>query len=118
MRRGSIRPLGVKEDQEGEEGRFWLAKIKHDPVRLEGTMTFAGLVFKEGWFVAKAQYYSLLSAAQRQPERVYKLLPAGTFPSLNHIIRLDSSVALVVDSESRSKKTSHGFSRPRIGRST
>ena len=30
-------------------------------------------------------------------ERVQKLLPTGTYLTLNHIIRLDSSVALVVD---------------------
>ena len=69
--------------------------------------------------MAKAQYCSLLH--ERGPravrERVYKLLPTGTSLSLNEIIRLDSSVALVVDSESKSKK-SHGFSRPRAGRSS
>jgi hypothetical protein len=48
VRKGSTWPLGVKEDQEGEEGRFWLAKIKDEPEWLEGTMTFAGQVFKEG----------------------------------------------------------------------
>ena len=66
VRKGNTWPLRVKEYQEGEEGRFWLAKIKEDPVRLEGTMTFAGQVFKEGWIVAKAQYYSLLH--ERGPE--------------------------------------------------
>lgn len=66
VRKGSTWPLGVEEDQEGEEGRFWLAKIKDEPERLEGTMTFAGQVFKEGWIVAKAQYYSLLR--ERGPE--------------------------------------------------
>ena len=60
VRKGSTWPLGVDEDQEGEEGRFWLAKTKEEPERLEGTMTFAGQVFKEGCIVAKAQYYSLL----------------------------------------------------------
>jgi len=83
-------------------------------------MTFAGHVFKEGWILAKAQYYSLLH--ERGPEtareRVYKLLPTDTFPSLNHIIRLGSSVALMVDKKSKSKKTCHGFSRPRTGRSS
>ena len=36
-----------------------MAKIKDDPVRLEGTMTFASRITKEGWILAKAQYYSL-----------------------------------------------------------
>ena len=68
VRKGNTWPLGVEEDQEGEEGRFWLAKIKDDPVLLGGTMTFAGQVFKAGWVVAKAQYCSSCStgAAQRQ----------------------------------------------------
>ena len=105
VRKGSTWPLRVEEDQEGEEGRFWLAKIKDEPERLEGTMTFAGQVFKEGWIVAKAQYYSLLR--ERGPEtareRVYKLLPTDTYLSLNHIIRLESSVNMVVDSKSKSK---------------
>jgi hypothetical protein len=68
-------------------------------------MTFAGQAFKEGWIVAKAQYYSLLR--ERGPEtareRVYKLLPTDTYLSLNHIIRLESSVNMVVDSKSKSK---------------
>ena len=105
VRKGSTWPLRVEEDQEGEEGRFWLAKIKDEPERLEGTMTFAGQAFKEGWIVAKAQYYSLL--CERGPEtareRVYKLLPTDTYLSLNHIIRLESSVNMVVDSKSKSK---------------
>jgi len=81
-------------------------------------MTFAGQVFEEGWIAFKAQYYSLLHGrgSEVARERVYKLLPTGTFPSLNHIIRLDSSVALVVNSKSNSKKTGHGCSRPRTGR--
>ena len=33
VRKGNTWPLRVKEYQEGEEGRFWLAKIKDDPVR-------------------------------------------------------------------------------------
>ncbi|MEC7493472.1 MAG: hypothetical protein VYB01_11340, partial [Pseudomonadota bacterium] len=53
----------------------------------------------------KAQYYSLLR--ERGPEtareRVYKLLPTDTYLSLNHIIRLESSVNMVVDSKSKSK---------------
>jgi hypothetical protein len=105
VRKGSTWPLRVEEDQEGEEGRFWLAKIQDEPERLEGTMTFAGQAFKEGWIVAKAQYYSLLR--ERGPEtareRVYKLLPTDTYLSLNHIIRLESSVNMVVDSKSKSK---------------
>ena len=40
VRKGSTWPLRAEEDQEGEKGRFWLAKIKDDPVRLEGTVTF------------------------------------------------------------------------------
>ena len=64
-----------------------------------------GQAFKEGWIVAKAQYYSLLR--ERGPvtarERVYKLLPTDTYLSLNHIIRLESSVNMVVDSKSKSK---------------
>ena len=48
VRKGSTWPLRVKGNQEGEEGRFWLAKIKDEPERLEGTMTFAGQAFKEG----------------------------------------------------------------------
>ena len=87
VRKGSTWPLRVEEDQEGEEGRFWLAKIKDEPERLE------------------AQYYSLLR--ERGPEtareRVYKLLPTDTYLSLNHIIRLESSVNMVVDSKSKSK---------------
>jgi len=66
VRKGNTWPLRAEEDQEGEEGRFWLAKIKDDPVLLGGTMTFAGQVFKVGWVVAKAQYYSLLR--ERGPE--------------------------------------------------
>ena len=65
VRKGSTWPLRVEEDQEGEEGRFWLAKIKDEPERLEGTMTFAGQAFKEGWIVAKAQY--LLAAPRARP---------------------------------------------------
>ena len=42
----------------------------------------------------------------------------GTFPSLNQITRLDSSVALVVDSKSKEQKTGHGCSRPRTRRSS
>ena len=42
VRKGSMWPLGVEEDQEGKEGRFWLAKIKDGPGRTGGTMTFAG----------------------------------------------------------------------------
>ena len=118
VRKGNTWPLGVEEDQEGEKGRFWLAKTKDEPERLEGTRTFASQVFKEGWIVAKAQYYSLPHGCGPGTgrERVYKLLPTDTFPSLNHITRLDSSVALVVDSKSNSKKTSHGLSGPRTGR--
>ena len=33
-------------------------------MRLEGNLAFAGQVFKEGWVVAKAQYYSLLHMAE------------------------------------------------------
>ena len=79
VRRGNTWPLGAEKGQEGEEGQFWLAKIKDDPVRLKGTMTFAGQVFKKGPVVAKAQYYSLIH--ERGPEtareRVCKLLPTG-----------------------------------------
>ena len=105
VRKSSTWPLRVEEDQEGEEGRFWLAKIAGDPERLEGTMTFAGQVFKEGWIVVKAQYYSLLRerGGETARERVYKLLPTDTYLSLNHIIRLGSPVTLVVDSEAKSK---------------
>jgi len=38
----------VEEDQQREEGQFWLAKIEDDPERLEASITFAGQVFKEG----------------------------------------------------------------------
>jgi len=88
-------------------------KIKDDPVRLGGTMTFAGQVFKEGGTLAKAQYYSLLHECgpETARERVYRHLPTETFPSLNHITRLHSSVALVVDRKFNSKKPSHGCSR-------
>ena len=69
-------------------------------------MTFAGQVFKEGWVVAKAQCYSLLHkrGPETARERVYKLLLTDTYPSLSHIIRLDSFVGLVVGSISKSKK--------------
>ena len=70
VRKGNTWPLGVEEDQEGEKGRFWLAKTKDEPERLEGTMTFAGQVFKEGWVVAKAQCYSLLR--ERGPKTTRK----------------------------------------------
>ena len=42
VRKGNTWPLGVDEDQEGQEGRFWRARIKDGPVRLEGTTIFAG----------------------------------------------------------------------------
>ena len=46
-------------------------------------MTFAGQVFRKGWIVAKAQYYSLLR--ERGPEtareRFYKLLPTDALTS-------------------------------------
>ena len=77
-------------------------------------MTFADKVFKEGWIGAKAQCYSLLR--ERGPEtareRFYKLLPTDTYLSLNHIIRLESPVNMVVDSKSKSKP------RMRIGRAS
>ena len=66
VRKGNTWPLGAEEDQGIEEGRFWLAKIKDGPVRLGGTMTFAGQVLEVGWVVAKTQYYSLLH--ERGPE--------------------------------------------------
>ena len=118
VRKGSTWPLRVEEDQEGEEGRFWFAKIKDEPERLEGTMTFAGQAFKEGWIVAKAQYYSLLR--ERGPktasEQVYKLLPTDTYLSLNHIIRLESSMNMVVANPRANP--SHGCSRMRTGRTS
>ena len=106
VRKGNTWPLGAEEDQGIEEGRFWLAKIEGGPLRLGGTMAFAGQVFKGGWVMAKAKYCSLVHG--RSPEtakgRVHKLLSTGTFPSLNRIIRMDSSVALVVNSKPKSKK--------------
>ena len=50
----------MAEDEEKEEGQFWLAKIKDNPERLKKSITFAGQVFKGGWIVAKARYYSFL----------------------------------------------------------
>ena len=49
-------PRRVEEDQQGEEGQFWLAKTEGDSERLEASITLAGQVFKEGWIVAKASY--------------------------------------------------------------
>ena len=105
MRKGSTLSLGVEEDREGEEGRIWLAKIKDDPVRLGGTMAFANQVFVEGWIVENAQYYLLLH--KRGPgdsQEASPRAPADRHPPLLELIRLDSPVALVVDSKPRSIK--------------
>lgn len=68
VRKGSTWPLRVEEDQEGEEGRFWLAKIKDEPERLEGTMTFAGQAFKRaGSWRRRSTTRCSASAARRQP---------------------------------------------------
>ena len=102
---GQSWPMRVEEDQQGEEGQFWLAKIEDDPERLEASITFAGQVFKEGWIVAKASYYSFIR--ERGPveakERVYKLLRDQTYLSLSHVVRLDRAVKLVNDTKSKSK---------------
>ena len=70
-------------------------------------MTFASRIIKEGWILAKAQYFSLLHG--RGPEtaggQVLKPFPTEAILSLNHITRLGWSVALMVDSKSNSKKT-------------
>jgi hypothetical protein len=60
VKKGDSWPLRVEEDQEGEGGCFWLAKIDDHPERLEESITFGGQVFQEGWIVAKARYYSFL----------------------------------------------------------
>ena len=67
VKKDSCWPVRVAEDQEGAEGPFWLAMIVDDPERLEKSITYAGQVFKEGWIVVKALYYSSLreSAARR-----------------------------------------------------
>jgi hypothetical protein len=105
VKKGQSWPLRVEEDQQGEEGQFWLAKIEEDPERLEASITFAGQVFKEGWIVAKASYYSFIR--ERGPveakERVYKLLRDQTYLSLSHVVRLDRAVKLVNDTKSKSK---------------
>jgi len=92
VRKGDTWPLRVEEDQEGEEGRFWLAMVDENPERLEESITFGRQVFQEGWIVVKARYYSFfrvreLAAATRV--RVYKLLKDPTYLSLNHLVRLE-----------------------------
>ena len=97
--------LRVEEDQQGEEGKFWLAKIEDNPERLETKITFAGQVSEEGWIVAKASHYSFIR--ERGPvetkERVYKLLRDQTYLSMSHVVRLDRAVKLVNDAKSKSK---------------
>ena len=69
----------MAEDERSEEGQFWLAKIKDNPERLKKSITFAGQVFKVGWVVAKARYYSFLS--ERGCTQVCRLLLAeNTYP--------------------------------------
>ena len=104
VKKGQSWALRVEEEQQGEEGQFWLAKIEDDPYRLEDSIVFAGQVFDEGWIVAKARYYSFL--LERGPlgakERVYKLQRDQAYLSLNHLIRLDQALKLVKDSKSKS----------------
>jgi hypothetical protein len=106
VKKGDSWPLRVEEDQEGEEGRFWLAEIDESPERLEESITFGGQVFQEGWIVAKARYYSFLRV--RDPVaatqvRVYKLLKDPTYLSLNHLVRLEKPLKITKDKKSKSK---------------
>ena len=91
----------MEENQQEEEGQFWLAKIEDDPERLEASITFAGQVFKECWIVTKASYYSFIR--ERGPveakEQIYKLLRHQTYLSLSHVVRLDQAVKLVKDTK-------------------
>ena len=107
VRKGSCWPVRVEEDQEGEEGPFWLAMIKEDPERLEEDKTFAGQVFKVGWIVAKACWCSFMRerGTTRTPDRVYKeLVGDETYVSLNHLVRLDSPVKIRKDAASKAKQ--------------
>jgi hypothetical protein len=106
VRKGDTWPLRVEEDQEGEEGRFWLAMVDENPERLEESITFGGQVFQEGWIVVKAHYYSFLRVrdpAAATQVRVYKLLQDPTYLSLNHFVRLEKPLKVPKDKNSKSK---------------
>ena len=103
VKRNSCWPVRVTEDQEGVEGRFWLAKIVDNPERLEESITFAGQVFNEGWIVAKACYYSFLRESGPEDARIreYKLLEDETYLSLNHLARLERPLTMKKDQSSK-----------------
>ena len=44
VKKGQSWPLRAEENQQGEEGQLWLAKIEDDPERLEASISFGGLV--------------------------------------------------------------------------
>ena len=66
---------------------------------------FAGQVFKEGWIVVKARYYSFLreSGPEADRTRVYTLLEDETYLSLNHLARLERPVTMKRDKNAKSK---------------
>lgn len=105
VKKDSCWPVRVAEDQEGAEGPFWLAMIVDDPERLEKSITYAGQVFKEGWIVVKARYYSFLreSGPEADRTRVYTLLEDETYLSLNHLARLERPVTMKRDKNAKSK---------------
>jgi len=103
LERGGLGSVRRCLGQQGEEVKDWLAKIENDPERLEGGITFAGRVFKEGSIVAKVSCSSF--PHDRGPvgakKRVYKRVYDQKFLSLSHLARQDRAVKLVRDTKSK-----------------
>lgn len=66
---GTVGVIRAARDEIALEGRYWLCLLHEKPYQLTREELHAGEHFQPGWWVAKAQFYSLVQTS----ERAYKL---------------------------------------------